>query len=65
VTGWGGVRERKEFNPFLFLENEFLCSPVMICLIMEKYELVNISSFARSKNYIFELINGPSMIFIG
>jgi hypothetical protein len=31
---------------------KFLCELVMIFLIMEKYELVNISSFAMVKNYI-------------
>jgi hypothetical protein len=31
---------------------------------VEKYEFAKIHTFAMSKNYIFELINGPSMIFI-
>ena len=37
---------------------------VILCLIREKYELVEISIFAKFKNYLFELINEPSLIFI-
>jgi hypothetical protein len=43
----------------------FLCSLVMICSTMEKYELVIFSNFGMLKNYLFYLINGPYMIFIG
>ena len=41
---------------------------VYACYLMinqGKYEFVKISTFARSKNYLFLLINAPSMIFIG
>ena len=41
---------------------------VYVCYLVinqGKYEFVKISTFARSKNYFFLLINARFMIFIG